>query len=66
MWPPETPFAEACAGLPYPVMCLRTMKSDSVLGLRRGLADKLDATEPKWRIDGKRGVVQACIARVPK
>jgi len=59
MWQPATPFAQACAFLPAPVLCLRTMKSDPVLGLPDGLAERLDATEARWRIDGQRGVIQA-------
>jgi hypothetical protein len=58
-WPPATPFAEASAYRPCPLVCLRTMKSDSVVGLPAGLAERLDASEPRWRIDGKRGVIQA-------
>jgi hypothetical protein len=61
LWPPHTKFSQPCAGLPFPVVCLRTMKSDSILGLPPGLAEQLDATEPRWRIDGKRGVIQAYI-----
>ncbi len=62
MWPPQATFADACAGLPCPVVCLRTMKSDGIAGLRPELVERLDATEPRWRIDGKRGVVQASVS----
>jgi uncharacterized protein with ATP-grasp and redox domains len=58
LWPLDATFAGACEGLPCPVACIRTMKSDSVVGLPAELVEKLDATEVKWRIDGKRGVVQ--------
>jgi uncharacterized protein with ATP-grasp and redox domains len=61
LWPLEASFADACEGLPCPVACIRTMKSDSVVGLRAELARKLDATEEKWRIDGRRGVLQASV-----
>jgi hypothetical protein len=61
LWPLEATFAEACEGLPCPVACLRTMKSDSIVGLPAGLVKALDSTEARWRIDGKRGVVQACV-----
>jgi hypothetical protein len=40
------------------------MKSDSVLGLPRGLAEKLDASDPGWRIDARRGLAQAFLSRV--
>ena len=58
LWPPETPFEAACAYLPAPLLALRTMKSDSVLGLPPGLAARLDAEDPRWRVDGRRGVAQ--------
>ncbi len=58
LWPPAAPLSEACGYLRAPVVCLRTMKSDAVLGLPPGLAETLDASEPHWRIDGRRGVIQ--------
>jgi len=61
-WPPSAPLSDACAYLRAPVVCLRTMKSDSVLGLAPGLAEALDAAEPRWRIDGRRGVIQCAEA----
>jgi hypothetical protein len=42
-------------------VCLRTMKSDPVLGLAPGLAEKLDGVDPEWRIDGRRGVLQTYV-----
>jgi hypothetical protein len=59
LWPPAAAFGTACDYLAAPVTCLRTMKSDPVLGLAPGLAETLDATHPDWRIDGQRGVIQA-------
>jgi uncharacterized protein with ATP-grasp and redox domains len=59
LWPPETPMADAAAYATFPMLCLRTMKSDSVLGLPPGLAERLDAQEPRWRIDARRGLAQA-------
>jgi uncharacterized protein with ATP-grasp and redox domains len=58
LWPPSAPLAAACSYVSTPIVCLRTMKSDPVLGLPEGLADRLDASEPEWRIDGRRGLVQ--------
>ena len=57
-WPPDAPFAEAAGFAAFPMLCLRTMKSDSVLGLPSGLAERLDASEPRWRIDARRGLAQ--------
>ena len=60
-WAPEEPFASAAAFVGTTVVCARTMKSDSVLGLPADLAEKLDATDARWRIDGRRGVIQAFV-----
>jgi hypothetical protein len=59
IWPESRSFAEACAGLPFRMVCLRTLKSDSVVGLPAGTAARLDALDPQWRINGRRGVIQA-------
>jgi hypothetical protein len=58
LWPEDATFAQACSNVPCPVACLRTMKSDSVVGLPAALVAQLDATDSRWRIDGKRGVIQ--------
>jgi hypothetical protein len=62
LWPPDAPFAAAAGYAPFPLLCLRTMKSDSVVGLPPGLAERLDAGEPRWRIDARRGLAQAFLA----
>jgi hypothetical protein len=59
LWPPDAPFAAAASHAPSPLLCLRTMKSDAVLGLPPGLAERLDASDPSWRIDARRGLAQA-------
>lgn len=58
VWPPEEPFARAAEYVGTTVVCARTLKSDSLLGLPPGLAAELDATDARWRIDGRRGVIQ--------
>jgi hypothetical protein len=58
LWPPEAPLAAALSYAPFAMVCLRTMKSDSLLGLPAGRADALDAADPRWRIDGCRGLAQ--------
>jgi len=63
LWPPSEPFAAAAGYVPVPLVCLRTMKSDPVLGLPAGLGERLDAQEPRWRIDGRRGLVQTYVPR---
>ncbi|KAM0747738.1 DUF89-domain-containing protein [Meredithblackwellia eburnea MCA 4105] len=60
--PSNTPFDQAIgplateAGAP-PVASLRTVKSDVVVGLPDGVADRLDKEEPGWKISGKYAVV---------
>jgi hypothetical protein len=56
IWPPETPFARATSYFPAPLVALRTLKSDPIVGLREGLAAELERADPTWRVNGKRGV----------
>jgi hypothetical protein len=61
LWAPATPLARACEDARAPIVCLRTMKSDPVVGLPEGIAERLDATHPGWRIDGQRAVLQTLV-----
>ncbi len=58
IWPTDTPFDQVMAYFPAPVMALRTLKSDPVVGLPSGMAARLDPLDTDWRINGKRGVIQ--------
>jgi hypothetical protein len=58
-WPAATPFEAAVHYFPAPVAALRTFKSEVVVGLQPGQADRLDAEDPEWRVNGRRGVIQA-------
>jgi len=58
LWPPETPFADVVGPFPAPLLALRTLKSDPIVGLPPGKAEALDAVEPGWRTNGRRGVIQ--------
>jgi hypothetical protein len=58
MWPDDVSFASATSYAPFPLLCLRTMKSDAVAGLPSGVAARLDASDARWRIDGRRGLAQ--------
>lgn len=44
-----------------PWLLLRTMKSDCLAGVESALIDQLDRTEPGWRTDGRRGVIQLVV-----
>ncbi|KAI8922081.1 hypothetical protein DFJ77DRAFT_445212 [Powellomyces hirtus] len=61
-WATTTPFSEALGGLndpqTPPLVCLRTCKSDPVVGLRPGQAEELDKADPDWRVNGKWGMIQ--------
>jgi len=60
-WPATVSFAEACAYLRAPLVAIRTMKSDALVGVPDELARRLDASDPTWRIDGSRGVIQTAV-----
>ncbi len=57
LWPTDTAFADVTAYFPAPLLALRTMKSDAVVGLASGLAEQLDGEDARWRVNGKRGVI---------
>jgi hypothetical protein len=56
IWPTDAPFSEVTAYFPAPLLALRTLKSDPVVGLAPGRAAELDRIDPSWRVNGKRGV----------
>jgi len=58
LWPVETPFPDVLNGFPAPVVALRTLKSDPVVGLTPGADTHLDNIDPAWRVNGQRGVIQ--------
>jgi hypothetical protein len=59
LWPPETSLGQATADLAAPLLALRTMKSDPVVGLPAALVASLDRTDARWRLDGRRGIIQS-------
>jgi hypothetical protein len=58
-WPPDTPFADTVAYFPAPVVALRILKSDVVVGLDGAAVTAFDAGTPGWRTDGRHALVQA-------
>ncbi|MDX2138052.1 MAG: damage-control phosphatase ARMT1 family protein [Chloroflexota bacterium] len=58
LWDPTTPFSQVVNYFPAPLLALRTLKSDPVVGLPPGLAEHLDTIDTQWRVNGKRGVIQ--------
>ncbi len=57
LWATDTPFADVTDYFPAPLLALRTMKSDAVVGMASGLAEQLDGEDARWRVNGKRGVI---------
>lgn len=58
-WEASTPVAEALQGFQPTKLCvLRTIKADIVCGLRKGLAERLDAKDPLWMTTGNYGLIQ--------
>jgi uncharacterized protein with ATP-grasp and redox domains len=58
-WPPTTPFAQTTAYFPAPLVALRTCKGELIVGLAQGEAERLQAEDPAWMVNGRRGLVQA-------
>lgn len=58
-WEPTTPVSVALQNFQPTKMCiLRTLKADIICGLRKGLAEELDETDPNWMVSGNYGVIQ--------
>ena len=67
-WPATTRMESVCAWFPAPFVALRTLKSETMAGLQPGQAQALQAEDPTWLINGKRGVIQLVIpaeTRIP-
>lgn len=57
-WPATTPFAELTEYFPAPLVTLRTLKCDVVVGLPESTLAKLDAEGEPWRTTGAYAVIQ--------
>jgi uncharacterized protein with ATP-grasp and redox domains len=58
-WPATTSFAELTSYFPSPVVALRTLKSDVVVGLTPPQLTALDATATAWRTTATYALIQA-------
>ncbi|KAF9556449.1 DUF89 domain-containing protein [Agrocybe pediades] len=58
-WPAWTPFKEAIGPLAgsFPLLSLRTNKADVVVGVEEEVAKRLDATDEKWKVDGRYALI---------
>lgn len=57
-WEPTTPFQSVVAHFPAPVVTLRTLKSEVIVGLPAGEAERQSTQDPTWWVNGTRGVIQ--------
>lgn len=56
-WPFTTPLEAVASYFPAPFVTLRTLKGEIMVGLQPGQAETLEASDPTWLINGKRGVI---------
>jgi hypothetical protein len=52
-------FARATSHFPAPIVALRTLKAEIIVGPRPGEAERLQGEDPAWLVNGKRGIAQA-------
>jgi uncharacterized protein with ATP-grasp and redox domains len=58
-WSATSDFTELTKYFPSPVVALRTLKSDVVVGLDQAAVIELDGTGTAWRTSGSHGLIQA-------
>jgi hypothetical protein len=58
LWQATSPFADLTSYFPSPVVALRTLKSDVIVGLDHETVEALEATGQAWRTSGTHAVVQ--------
>ena len=59
LWPPGVSLAEAVGAFPAPLLALRTLKCDTLVGVSAETVERLDAeAKPDWRTSGTYGVAQ--------
>jgi uncharacterized protein with ATP-grasp and redox domains len=56
LWPADTRTRAVTAYFPAPLLALRTLKSDPIVGLSAAEAATLDVADPSWRVNGRRAV----------
>jgi len=62
-WPHTTRLEDATTYFPAPFVTLRTVKSEIMVGLQPGQAEALQAEDPDWLVNGKRGIIQFVAGR---
>ena len=61
LWNTTTPFDDVVDYFPCPLLALRTLISDPIVGLPPGMAGALDDVDSEWRVNGRRGVGQLSV-----
>ena len=57
-WPYTTPITKIIHYFPTSLLILRTLKGEIIVNLKEGQAEKIEAEDPDWLINGKRGIIQ--------
>jgi uncharacterized protein with ATP-grasp and redox domains len=60
-WPPTADLGAIAAYMPTSFLALRTLKSEVIVGLEEGVAEATAKKDPKWLINGQRGVVHLVV-----
>ncbi len=61
IWDYDIPLEDVVTYFPAPMVALRTLKSDPILGIDAAQAAQLDEVDPHWHTNGQRGVIQMVI-----
>ncbi len=57
-WPYTTSIREIIKYFPASILILRTLKSEIIVNLKNIQVKKVEAEDPEWLINGKRGIIQ--------
>jgi len=58
-WPHTTKFEEVLCYFPAPLVTLRTLKSELIVGLQPGQSARVATQDPDWLVNGRWGLIQA-------
>ena len=64
-WPHTARLEDVAATFPAPLLVLRTLKGEILVGLAPGQATALAAQDPTWLINGQRGLIHLCQPQSP-
>ncbi|HVP17789.1 MAG TPA: hypothetical protein VMU36_02255 [Spirochaetia bacterium] len=62
-WDTSLSLEDLASYFPAPFIALRTMKSELVVDVPRAQADRLSRADPRWMVNGRRGLVRFCRIR---